>query len=498
MKGLADYTGPVLESCDVLIVGSGPGGGTLAWKLAQSGLSVTVVEAGSWVKTFEKDFGKTIASHFWDGGMRAVRGNVTFPTLQARALGGGSVFNSAICMRPTASALARWRADHGLADYTEEALAPHFDAVEAFFDIHPVADEVMGRRNELFRDACNTLGWSVEKVRRNERGCVGSAECILGCRNEAKLSLDRRGIKEFVEAGGRVLTHLQVDQLLIEKGVAKGIVGHVVDGRATPLHHARIHAKVVVVAAGAINTPAILRRSGLRDRSVGDNLRFHPSGYLVGIFDDRVYPWTGATQGYHSTQFLNQGIKLESLWATAPVFAQRFPLGVRQFKRLLKRYDRAAVWDTWVSAEDSVGRVGVIPGTNKLDIQYDVGRGDLRRLQEGNALLAELFAAAGAREVLTGIKGLPEVMDAAEAPRILREAKLLPSDLPCGSNHVMGGAVMGADPTKSVCDGWGAVHGTANLYLCDTSIFPTSPGVNPMLTAMALAHRLGEVLPGRV
>ncbi|MBA2319848.1 MAG: GMC family oxidoreductase N-terminal domain-containing protein, partial [Deltaproteobacteria bacterium] len=284
----------------------------------------------------------------------------------------------------------------------------------------------------------------------------------------------------------------------LENGRATGIVGHVTDARAVTSHHVRIRAKVVVVAAGAINTPAILRRSGLRDKVMGDNLRFHPSGYLVGMFDESISPWSGATQGYHSSQFLSQGIKLESLWATAPVFAQRFPLAPRQFKRALKRYDKAAVWDTWVSAEDSVGKIRTLPNTNRLDIQYEVGKGDLRRLQEGNALLAELFAAAGAREVMSGIKGLPEIMDAQEAPRLIREAKLQASDLPCGSNHVMGGAVMGADPRKAACDGWGAVHGTAGLYLCDTSIFPTSPGVNPMLTAMALAHRLGAELPGRL
>jgi choline dehydrogenase-like flavoprotein len=231
---------------------------------------------------------------------------------------------------------------------------------------------------------------------------------------------------------------------------------------------------------------------------IGESLRFHPSGYLVGVFDEKIHPWSGATQGYHSTQFLQQGIKLESLWATAPVFAQRFPLGVRQFKRYLKKYDRAAVWDCWVSGDDSSGRVRALPGTMKIDIQYDLGRGDLRRLQEANALLAELFAAAGAREVLSGIKGLPEVLDAQEAPKLIREARLVPSDLPCGSNHVMGGMPMGADPKRAATDGWGKVHGTENLYVSDTSVYPTSVGVNPMLTAMALAHRLGKELPSRI
>lgn len=480
-------------------MGSGPGGASLALSLIASGKRVMVLEAGPVVRTsdYHQDMGKTLGSYFWEGGMRASRGNVVMPTLQVRALGGGSVFNSAICMRPLDSALERWRDEHGLSDFTWEALNPHFEWAERFANVKPVDPAVQGRRNELFREACETLGWGVEAMPRAEKGCVGSGECILGCRHGAKQSLDRRGIAEFVEQGGEVLTSVEVDELILDGNQVRGVVGWTVDPVTKQrIHPVRIHAHVTVLAAGPVNTPVIARRSGLTRDAIGSNLRFHPSCYLLGVFDEEVNPWNGATQGYHCLDFMEQGIKLESLWATTSIFSMRLPRSPKQFKRYLGRFPRIAVFDAWVSGDASVGKVRVLPG-GKPDLTFNLGLADARRLQEANAKLCELFAAAGATEVLTGIRGLPEVLPAAEAADTIRHADLELQDQPTASNHVMGTMPMGGDPGQAATDGWGQVYGVDNLYVCDTSLYPCSPGVNPQLTVMALGRRLGQELPRR-
>lgn len=446
---------------------------------------------------YQREMGKTLGSWFWEGGMRVARGNVVMPTLQVRGLGGGSVFNSAICMRPLDSILERWRDEFGLEDYTWEELGPHFEAVESFMNVRPVEPSVQGRRNELFREACEAMGWGVQPMPRAEKGCVGSGECITGCRAEAKQSLDRRGIPEFVAQGGEVYTSIEVDELVVDGNQVRGVVGWAVDPVTKQrVHPVRFHAEVTILAAGPINTPVIARRSGLKREPIGSNLRFHPSGYVLGLFDEKVEPWKGATQGYHCVDFLEHGVKLESLWATPSIFAMRMPRSARRFKRYLSRYDHMSVFDCWISGDDSVGRVRVLPG-GKADISYDLGMADVRRLQEANAKLCDLFAAVGASEVLTGIHGLPDVISASQAADLIRSADLGPEDLPTASNHVMGTMSMGADPTRAACDGWGAVHGVDNLYVCDTSLYPSSPGVNPQLTVMALARRLGRELPRR-
>lgn len=471
----------------------------LAHSLVSSGGKIVVLEAGPKLRTtdYHRDMGKSLGSYFWEGGMRAARGNVVMPTLQARVLGGGTVFNSAICMRPTDQALERWRDEHGLADYTPEHLAPHFDAVEQFLNVKPVDAAVQGRRNDLFREACEALGWGVSPVPRAEKGCVGSGECIHGCRAGAKQSVDRRGIAEFVEEGGEVYTSVEVERLIVEDGRVRGVTGWTVDPVTKErVHPVRITANATILAAGPINTPVIARRSGLTRDAIGGNLRFHPSCYVLGVFDEEIEPWRGATQGYHTTDFLEQGIKLESLWASPSIFAMRMPRSHKQFKRYLKRYPRLSVFDGWVSGDGSSGRVRVLPG-GKPDIQFDLGVSDARRLQEANAKLCEMFAAVGAREVLTGIRGLPEVMPADEAAAMIRQADLTVQDQPTASNHVMGTMAMGADRERAACDGWGQVYDVDDLYVCDTSLYPASPAVNPQLTVMALAHRLGQELPFR-
>jgi len=185
------------------------------------------------------------------------------------------------------------------------------------------------------------------------------------------------------------------------------------------------------------------------------------------------------------------------LWATASTFSRGFPKGTKQFKRYLKRWPQMAVFDGWISGDASVGRVRVGPA-GVPDLTYQLGGADQRRLQETNALLCEMFAAVGAREVITGVRGLPEVQTPQEALHALRQERFDATDLPTASNHVMGGTPMGSDPDAgAVCDGWGQVYDADDLYVADTGLYPTSPGVNPQLTAMALAWRLGEELPQR-
>jgi choline dehydrogenase-like flavoprotein len=258
----------------------------------------------------------------------------------------------------------------------------------------------------------------------------------------------------------------------------------------------RITARVAtIVCAGAINTPMLLRRSGLRHNAIGSNLTFHPSCLVLGIFDEPVLPWQGATQGVHTTQHLNRGIKLEALWSTTSTFAMRLPKAPRQFKRYLDKFDHIAVWDGWISGEASTGTVRNLPG-GMPDIAYNIGGPDVRRLVEANALLCDMYEAVGAQEVVLGIQGLPTIMPPGEAAQELRKNDYQASDLTSGSNHVMGTMPMGARPDRGAAtDHNGKVWGTEGLYVADTSLYPCSPGVNPQLTAMALAHRLGEGLP---
>lgn len=475
----------------MLVVGSGPGGAIVAKELAERGRNVIVVEAGPIVREqhVRKDAGNTLARFFWYSGLRTSRGNLFMPTLQAKNLGGGSVWNSAICLRHPEFVRKRWERDHG---FSHPDIDRNYAAVESFMGVKPVDPSIQGVRNERFRDACNEMGYQPTVIERNENGCKGSGECLTSCPNDAKLSTDKRGIPEFLAAGGRVYTSLQVDKLIMSGTRVRGIVGTVREpftGKKS--HRVRITAKTTVLAAGALASPAIMQASGIDHEPVGANLGFHPGTMVMGVFDDVVEPWHGAAQGYHCLDFLEDGIKLESLWATTSLMAFRFPGFGQEFKDKLAMYRNMASWDAWVSGEDSKGWVRHRRG-RRPDVYYEVGQGDVERVVESMAKLTEMFFAVGAKEVLLGVHGLPAVCRDVSIAGEMRRTHFDPKRLPLASNHVFGSTAMGVDPERHVVDPNGAAYGVDGLYVADTGIIPDSPGVNPMLPVMALAHHIAE------
>jgi|GEM_PF-530997 len=495
-----DYKGDLRESCDALVVGSGPGGALVALRLAEQGQRVILIEAGPVARKADlsHDGGKTMTRLMWDSGMRTTKGNIIAPTMQAKVLGGGSIINSSICLRALPGSLQGWADDNGVEGLLHEDLLPHYEAVEALMGVRPVDAELMGPRNELFSKGCEAVGLSATVIQRNEDGCQGSGGCLYGCHNGAKLSHDRRGVPELLALGGRVYTSVVADRLMVRDGRVAGIEGHIEEpytGRSTG--SVRISARYTVLAAGVIATPVLCQKSGLTAAPIGSNLRLHPGTVVAGEFEEAIYPWYGATQGVHCLDLLEYGIKLESLWADPALMAFRMPAMGKALKRQLLRYRNMCTWDAWVSGEDSVGTVRHIPGNSRPSISFDMGLGDVRRLQHATATLSEMLFAVGATRVYPGIHGLPLVLHGPDEVAALRTARLDHHDLPTGSNHVFGTMPMGADPALHATDSDGAVYGVQDLYVCDTSLFPGSPSANPMLTLWAVAHKMGETLAAR-
>ncbi len=484
----------------MLIVGSGPGGGSLARWMGGQGGRIIVLEAGPKLRAqdLKHDSSLLIGKHFWEAGTRLSRGNALLTTMHGRALGGGSVFNAAICMRASETSLDRWADEHGTEGLLASDLADHYAAVEEFMGVSSTPREVWGSRNELFAKGCEELGWGFEPVKRNVVDCLGTGECFTGCRAERKQSTDRRGLPEFVASGGEIYTSVHVDRVVMRQGRVDGIEGYTVDpDTGERKHPVRIAARCTVLSAGPIGSPMIAQRGGLRQRAIGGNLRFHPSAFALGVMPTDIDPWFGATQGVHCLDFMDEGVKLESLWGPMGLFARRLPSAHKAFARYMGRWPRMVIFDGWISGDGSTGRVGVLPN-GRPNLTYDIGKSDVRRLQECNAKLVELLFAAGAKEALPGISGLPEIMRAGgNHVQAIRDAKFAAHDFQSGSNHMFGTMAMGRDDGQHATDSWGKVYGVEDLYVCDTSLLPSSPAANPQLTAMALARRLAGELGDR-
>jgi choline dehydrogenase-like flavoprotein len=498
VRRFADYKEPIREKCDVVVVGSGPGGAVAAKELAEAGLDVILIEEGPPIGPADmtQEAGGVMRRIYREAGMRVARGNGYYPTMQAIALGGGSLVNSAISLRAPSWALDEWAEEHRLPDVAAGSLDEDYAAVEAFLGVAPTDESILGERNLLFKRGCESLGIAAEPIPRNVKGCKGSGECFSGCRNGAKQSTDVSYVPAAIRAGARVYSSVRVEQILGDGKKARGVRGRVVEPFTQREGvEVEIEAKKVVMAAGCMATPVILEQSGFGRRSghLGKHLKGHPGLAVYGVYPHKVNPWQGATQGYQSLQYLREGMKLEVLWAPPALLAIRLPGFGDDYKNHLLAFDRTAPFDVFVSAKHSEGSVrpqgkGIAP-----DIRFNLDQRDVDLLHRGLCVLTDISWAAGAESVQPGVHGAPAQLTRAQGTGPLRSVKLRPTDFTVGMNHVFGTTRMG-DERHGVVDPWGKVHGTENVYVCDTSVFPGSTAVNPMLTCMALSRRSARAI----
>ena len=495
VKVFADYAGDLRASCDVVVVGSGPGGAVVAKELAEAGRDVVLLEEGPpfGVKDFRQEPGDAMHRTFREGGTRATRGNMYLPTMQAIALGGGSLVNSAICARAPSWVFDKWADRTGTAGISRRTLDPHFERVERTLGVAPTPLEVQGERNLRFKRGCDALGIASEPTHRNVQGCKGSGECFTGCRNGAKRSTDVSYVPSALRAGARVFTSVRAERVVASGRRASGIRGRIVEPFTGREHGSvEIHARTVVLAAGCMQTPVILERSGLCGKSgwLGAELQLHPGLAIMAIFPDAIDPWTGATQGYHSLHFLREGIKLEVLWSPPAVLAARFPGLGHAYQHHLTTYNRMAPFDVIIAAEHSRGSVRARRRGWDPDIRFDFAQQDVDLIQRGLGILSDICWAAGAEAILPGVHGVPDRIESKEESEILRTRRLTGRDTISAANHAFGTTRMSKRPEDGVVDEDGRCHDLDNVFIADTGIFPGSPAVNPMLTCMALADHV--------
>ncbi len=491
--GFDDYPErEVTWQADVCVIGAGAGGSATACALAESGLDVVVLEAGShWKPSQFKASPKWALRNLFDErGVRSAMGNAMIPVTSGRGVGGSTLINSAICFRTPDPVMAEWSERYGCTRMAKAALGPKLDRVWRTIGVTVNPVEVQRNNNLIFKLGADRLGLPGEWMARSAPGCVGCGLCQMGCPTGGKWSVDRTFLAEALRTGRcRVHADCRVQEVTTRGDAVVAVAGQTIDPRTLlPAGSFRVHADRFVFSAGPISTPRLLQSTGLVDDAIcGANLHLHPAIGLLGRFEEVIEPWHGVVQGYYVDRW-ERGYLLQT-YTTSPdqtYMVMPSALGMEALE-VIRDLAHMAMAGPLVHDEDSHGRVTL------SGLQYFVGDGDRRRLLAGMREATEVFFAAGAQAVYPCVVGTRALRSPQEVAAALHD------DIPARqlylyASHPMGTCRMGGDRATSVVNPDGRVWGWRNLYVADASVFPTSLGVNPQVTTMAVGLTVGQVL----
>ncbi len=452
-----------------VVVGSGAGGALTAARLAQAGHDVLVLEEGPWIEqgTFPPFSLEQIARQYRGGGLTAALGRPPVAYAEGRCAGGGTEVNSGLYHRPPDAVLHDWARRFGVEDLTPEALAPHAEAVEAALAVSPLAGPAPPASQAL-ADGARVLGWDAAEVPRWLR------QDATGTHRQ---SMTATFLPQAIAAGARVQTGVRVQRLTRSGAVASGV-------RAiTPAGAASIAARHVWLCAGAIGTPAILQRSGLR-RGIGATLRLHPTAKLAARFPAPLE--AAADVPVHQVKEFAPNLSLGGSASRPEHVALALADSWERNRAAAQDWERIAVYYAAIRSQGH-GRVRAVPGVADPIVTYRLTRADLDRLASGLGRLAHLLLAAGATEVYPSLRGAPAVSDAAGVARI--PGYVTRGGASLMTVHLFSTVPIGSERAGCPADSFGRLRGLRNVRVNDAAMLPGAPGVNPQGTVMALASR---------
>ncbi len=487
-RGVEDVGSGREDTVDVVIVGSGPGGGSVARVLAEAGMRVMVVEMGPRKSRFKPNYANVARYHMQEAGTMLSQGHVSFPIAAGMGVGGSTLVNSALSFRAPRTVLDGWAAHLDEPGLGYDALQPLYDEVSALVGVGITRESIAGENNALIVRGIEKLGHEGGYAPRSTPGCVGCGVCYYGCPSRGKASTNLTLLPRAVTAGAVIQAEVRIDEILIENDRAVGVRGRTRDPETGALGATlTVRADHVVLSGGAVGSARLLWQSGVAERlgpHCGEHLQIHPGSTILAECDHEVHLWKGATQGawFHHPDLPGVlphtfSAPPEACLVAGGFVGDRFQEGMALMPRLCgmllmvsdKGEGSVRAWDD---------------GRAKLSYTFDPG--DVDRIKKGLVAVAEVLQAGGAKRLHVPVHGVSPSDSPAELGEKLRDRSI--RDFTLYAAHPMGTNRMGTDITDGVVDASGQAHGLPGLWVADAGLFPSSLGVNPQLSTMALGH----------
>lgn len=500
-------TGDTTIDVDVVIVGSGSGGGVAAAVLTAAGKRVIVVEAGGYRN--ESDFVQAELAAYQN---LFLRGGF-FPTadgmvsLAAGAtVGGGSTVNWSNSLQTPATVRTQWAEEFGLTDVAGPAFDEHLAAVTQRIG----CNDKVATQNEPHRrlsDAASRLGYSYSLATLNidpktyDPNLIGYSG--MGDQTGAKQGTMRTFLQDASDGGAELLPNTRAERIRTLDGKAAGIDAVYTDPLTQQTHRITINAPSVVAAAGSLETPALLLRSGIGGPAVGTALRLHPASLVTGIYEDPQDPWYGPAMAGIVHEFAEKtdgyGYIIECVQHLPGLFTTVVPWrNGAEHKELAKKYRYRADW-VFIVKDRGAGSVTLDANGEAAHWYPFTDELDRRHFHEAAETAIRLQEAAGAQQIfLAGQPFAPwsRGEDLEAFIDRVNQVPIGPGGTPVFSAHQMSSARLGDDPRTSVAAPSGELHDTPGVWIADASGMPTCSGVNPMISVMAFARRTATNMLG--
>jgi len=481
---------------DFIVIGSGAGGAVLSKELAEQGAKVALIEEGALPFPWETSAFRSLLKLYRDNGFTGTIGKPMIPIPLGRCVGGTTVINSGTCFRVPQKVLNLWESEFGLIGINNENLQDCFSKVEREIHVEDADWNVMNKSSDFIRKIFTQKNLPCLPLRRNTHNCQGCGMCCYGCTSGAKKSMEISYIPKAIQAGLFLFYNARAKRILLSDGkTAKGVLIDVVHPTTHKvINKVEIKGEKIIVACGTMLSPLLLKRSGIAidNPNLGAHLTIHPASKISIELEDNISSWVGIPQGCYSTALEDEGIIFEGVAMPPDLGPSAVPFSGNELIHYWKNYKNIATFGFMIKDSNE--------GSLKFNIKnqpiysYQLTKTDAQKLKKAITFLAELALDENPIQIFAMVTKQPNIIKSKDDLNIFTKQEHVPSDFECMAFHPLGTCRLADSPEKGVCDSNHRVFGTKNIFVCDGSSIPTSLGVNPQLTIMALATRLAQIL----